>query len=301
MALPTIFSRRSVLLGLALTGCGAPLPPVTGGPTAAGAKALIDSSADAHGLAALQSVTDISVRYEGRWAFLVNSIQPALVDAGFRGRSEERLLLADRMVAQSYTGPKGHKQVVRRMTPGEGTVQVWYNGAPATDTDHPAAAALVADGYSLFLLGPMLLAGQWATDRRLVMELAPPETITVFDSDYPCDVVRVRMQPGMGLSDADELAVFIARDNGLMRRVRFSLNGLDSTKGAIAEVDVGDHIVNAGVQFPTRFHERLLRPALLPVHDWRMSGLDLNRGLTAADLSQPTLLGAAATPAAALS
>ncbi len=297
-------TRRALLATLSLSwlaGCAAPLPPLQASASSADADALLDASAAAHGSVALAAIQDISLRYAGHFRPLVGTLVPVLVDAGFRGGSEERLLLRDRLAAQSHTGPSGHKQVVRRDgVAGPGEVQVWFNGQEARDADRLDAAALVADGYTMFLLGPMLLAGSWRTDRSLVLALAAPETIAVGGESVPCDVLRVSMAPGLGLSERDDLALFIGREDRLMRRVRFSLNGLDATRGAVAEVDTWAHVQRQGVRFPRRFHEQLLRPLPLPVHDWQLDGLDLNRGLTAAELSGATLSGRAAAPAAAL-
>ena len=85
-----------------------------------------------------------------------------------------------------------------------------------------------------------------------------------------------------------------------MRRVRFTLDGLESTKGAIAEVECYDHQTLNGVRWPTRFYERLLRPLRMPVHDWNLTGLDINRGLRAGDVDGSELRGAAVVRAAAL-
>ena len=178
-------------------------------------------------------------------------------------------------------------------------MHVWLNGAASTDVNRLAAAALVADGYCLFLLGPALLSGRGA-GRALVMELAAPERIAVFGRATDCDVLRLRLTPGLGLSPADDADIYIARDDRLMRRVRFTLNGLDATQGAVAEVDTADHIRRHGVAWPTRFHERLIRPAPIPVHDWQLTGLDVNRGLTAADIGGNALAGRAAAPAESL-
>ena len=259
---------------------------------------MLAASAAAHGLASLPSVQDINVRYDGHFRGLVGSIVPVLVNAGFRGRSEERYLPHGHIVAQSFTGSRGHKEVVRRTAAhGEGDVRVWFDGAPAHDTDQLHAAALVADGYSLFLLGPMLLAGPWSSDRSLVLGLGAAETITVGGRDYGCDVLRVRVEPGIGLSSGDDLALFIDRDERLMRRVRFSMDGLDATQGAVAEVDAWAYTSQGGLRWPTQFHERLLRPAPLPVHDWRLEGLDLNRGLQPSDIDGEALSPRAAAPA----
>jgi len=196
-------SRRLTLAGLGLSGlqgCAAPLARLRTASSTPDAQALLAASAAAHGLAVLRTVIDVNVSYAGVWPPLVGLVQPDLVDAGFRGSSQERLLLPGRLVAQSYTGPKGHKEVVRQTVTGQqGWVRVWLNGVEASETNRLAAAALVADGYSLFLLGPMLLAPELGVGRSLVMELAPPERITVFQHDHDCDVLRVRMRPGLGL------------------------------------------------------------------------------------------------------
>ena len=288
-------SRRLMLGSLALPllqGCAAPLAPMSNPGTSGAAQELLAQSAAAHGLAALAQIADLNVSYAGKWHSIVGSLQPALVDSGFRGRSEERLLLPASLVAQAHTGPKGQKQVVRHATPAPGDIRVWFNGEEAHDEERRDAAALVVDDYSLFLLGPMLLAGRWSMQRTLQLELAAPED--------DCDVLRMRVTPGAGFSAADDLAVSIGRQDKLMRRVRFSLNGLESTRGAVAEVAMAGHIQLHGVQWPTRFQERLVRPVPLAVHDWRLTGLDINRGLEAAMVDGVSFAGRALEPAAPL-
>jgi hypothetical protein len=311
-----LFRRRFVLGSMAsvavlpgLQGCAAPLPTMQNPSSAMAARALLDTSAAAHGLAAFKRLQDVSLRYEGEWRPLINSLQPVLADAGFRGGSEERLLLHEGLVAQAYTGPRGHKQVFRRVLPStssgssganNGDLRVWFNGQEAgADTlgvDQRAAAALVVDGYTLFLLGPMVLAGRWSQERELNMALAGTAQV----NEHLCDVLRVRMVGGFGLSPAEQLSLFIDRKEHLMRRVRFTLDGLPSTVGAIAEVDTFDHITLHGVRWPSRSYEHLLRPLQLPVHDWRLTGLDVNRGMTAAELGGAHFTGKAVRPAAIL-
>ena len=277
------------------------MPRAAAGATGADAEGLLAASAEAHGLGAFDALHDISVSYAGNWHGLVARLQPALVDAGFRGGSEERLLLGARLIAQAHRGPQGHKQVVRHQEPAtQGEVRVWFNDIPALDAERRAAAALVADGYGLFLLGPLLLARHWARDRVLKLSLGAPLSLTLDHQRRLCDVLLVAMSPGLGFSALDHLALYIDRETRLMRRVRFSLEGLESTQGAIAEVDSFDHVTLHGVAWPTRFHEHLRRPAPLPVHDWRLVGIDVNRGLSVADVEGPKFLGPAATPAAPL-
>jgi hypothetical protein len=87
--------------------------------------------------------------------------------------------------------------------------------------------------------------------------------------------------------------MFIDKEACLMRRVRFSQDGLGSTRGAVAEVDVAGHLDRYRARWPTRFHERLLRPLPLPVHDWRLAGLDVNRGFGTAEIDGAAFSGRA--------
>jgi len=302
-----LISRRRLLGAAALAplaaspllgGCAsvAPLAPVAATEaTAPEAAALLAESAAAHGLAAWRRVRDLSVSYRGEWRPLIDRLQPELVDARFRQASEERLLPAEGLVAQSHTGPGGHKQVVRQLGrgPGDaGRVTVAYNGVATTDEAVQQAAALVADGYRLFLLGPLALV-----DTAHTLRLAGLEQV----GEHACERLMVRLAPGLGLSPVDQLVLCIDRRTRLMRRVRFTLDGLASTRGAVAEVDTFDFQNIQGIEWPTRFHERLRKPIpRLPVHDWRLTGLDLNRGLKAADLGGAQFSGAARSPARTL-
>jgi hypothetical protein len=291
--------RRSLLLATlatpvlpALHGCAAPLPVSLNAATTPAAQALLKESAEAHGLQAFKAINDLNVSYAGEWRALIGKLQPALVDASFRGSSEERLLLREGVVAQAHSGPGGRKQVLRRAgsnSPGE--VHVWFNGEEARDAERRAAAALVADAYGLFLLGPLLLV-----DRPLVMELTETEWV----NEHDCDVLRMQLVPGLGHARVDQIALFIDRRQRLLRRVRFTLDGLESTKGAIAEVEMFDHQTLHGVRWPTRFYERLIRPVRMPVHDWNLTGLDINRGLRAGDVEGSEFRGSALTRAAVL-
>ena len=297
MTRPNIGRRSLLMAALAapalpvLQGCAAPLPVSLNTASTPAAQALLKESAMAHGLKGFQAIQDLNVSYSGEWRAVIGRLQPALVDASFRGSSEERLLLREGVVAQAHTGPGGRKQVLRRAAstaPGE--VRVWFNGEEARDAERRAAAALVADSYSLFLLGPLLLV-----DRPLVMELGEIEWV----NEHACDVLRLQLAPGLGHARVDQLALFIDRKERLMRKLRFTLDGLESTKGAIAEVETYDHQTLHGVRWPTRFYERLLRPLPMPVHDWNLTGLDINRGLRAGDVDGVEFRGAAvarATP-----
>jgi hypothetical protein len=66
------------------------------------------------------------------------------------------------------------------------------------------------------------------------------------------------------------------------------------------EVDLLDYRELAGVHWPTRFFERVLRPPPIGVHQWRVTGLDVNRGFTAQDMLCAAFTGAAARTATIL-
>ena len=290
-------SRRTVLGALALpwlAGCSTPLPLIAAPPTDAGAARRLRESAEAHGLPAYRQLSDINVSYDGQWRPLIGGIQPEIVDAGFRGSSQERLMPALGLSAQAYSGPSGRKQVMWRRAAGTGArgeVAVWFNGTRSTDAAAEMAAALVAETYRLFLLGPL-----WLADRPLPLRMAGTETV----DGRPCDVVEAWLAPGLGRSASDRIALCIDRSDSLMRRVRFTLEGFAGTQGAVAEVDCFEHASRFGVVWPMRSYERVLHPIALPAHDWRITGLDVNRGYEPQALLGAQLMGAAAAPAAAL-
>ena len=301
MPLPTLTRRHLIGAGaagalLGLAGCGTPLPLNAPEPASdPGAERLLLESAQAHGLAAYRQLTDINVRYTGAWRPLIHRIQPVVVDKTFRGSSEERLMPAAGLVAQAYTGTAGRKQVAwqrGRGTPdAPGDVAVWFNGKPSSDADVLTASALVAEGYGLFLLGPL-----WLAERGFVVQRGRAETV----DGRRCEVVQVWMRPGLGRVALDRVAVCIDPATGLTRRVRFTLEGNAGTQGAVAEVDTFEHERRFGVVWPMRSYEEVVHPIRLPAHDWRIDGLDVNRGYAGEDLLGHEFTGAAAAPAAAL-
>jgi len=299
MPLPLI-SRRRLLAASALAplapltaGCAHPLPLRSAAPPGArDAEALLAESAEAHGAAAFRALSDINIAYDGQWRPLIHRVQPIVVDKTFRGRSEERLLPRAGVVAQAYTGEAGRKHVWWRRgrgTPAEpGEVGVWFNGSESRDEAVRAAAALVAEGYGLFLLGPLWLAG-----RALPMQRAGTERV----DGRLCDRVDVWMSPGLGQVALDRVTVCIDAATRVTRRVRFTLEGFPGTRGAVAEVDTFDHERRFGVLWPMRSYEEVVHPIRLPAHDWHVTGLDVNRGYGADALRGPMFGGAAALPA----
>lgn len=299
-------SRRHLLATAALVpllpalgvlgGCAsAPLSPIQAKETTdPAALALFNECAAAHGLNAWRRVKDLNVGYRGEWGVLADRVQPERTDIRFRSSLQERFLPAEGLIAQAHTGPAGQKQVLRRLGQGvaTGSVEVWYNGRPTTDEPLRQTSAMVADTQRLCLLGPLALV-----DRPQVMKLAGLEQV----GDHACERLMVRMVPGLGLSPVEQLVLCIDRRTRLMRRVRFTMDGAAVTRGAMVEVDVSEFQNFQGVEWPTRFRERMRRPVpLLPMHDWQLTGLDLNRGWSATDIGGAQFTGLAQGAARAL-
>ncbi len=233
------------------------------------AVALLGAAQEAHGGKKFQQVRDLNVRYDGSWGAIGPRFQPVLVDSGFRKSSEEHLSTADRTITQNHTGPKGKKFVLRERN----SVTVEYNGEPTEDPETLKAAALVADAYILFLMGPfyfdrpgvtLATGGQAKVDGAL------------------CDELLAVIRPGFGMAKEDRVVMFIDRNTRQLRRVRFTLNGLESTQGAEVDVTFRGYRDIGGILWPTEFDERIRVPFDLHAHRWTMESLVINRGTKSA-------------------
>jgi hypothetical protein len=284
-----VIKLRSSLFGILacfLGGCAS--PQISTRPIAAsdpGALALLRAAKEAAGLDSFSKIHDISVRYEGRWALIGPRLQPVLSDTKFRRRSEERLLTNPRIIAQENVGPAGTKFVRREAR----EVTVLYNGRLARDEEVRRAAALVADAYTMFLLGPFYF------DRPGVRVAPCGEGLV---DKKQCDEILASLRPGFGYADEDRVVLFVDRANKHLVRVRMTLNGLDSTQGAEVDVTFSKFVKVGGVTWPTDFDERIRVPIRLHAHHWHMLGLALNRGFAADSIFPPHFTGQAsgATP-----
>ena len=294
--------RRKLLLALTLpgfagfAGCASPLPLSQSAIGTADAQGRLRDSALAHGLEAYRTITDINIGYDGQWRPLIDRVQPQVVDIGYRGSTQDRLLPKAGVVAQAYRGPRGVKQVSWQRGDGSvgqpGNVRVWYDCVASVDDAGRSAAAVVAECYGLFLLGPLWLAGRGGL-------MLPPAQLAGTERVHGrlCDVVLVDLSPGLGLAPRDRVALLVDRDDSITRRVRFTLEGFAGTRGAVAEVDTFEHERRFGVLWPMRSYEEVVHPLRLPAHDWHVTGLDVNRGYGMAAVSGPVYTGLAAAPA----
>ena len=285
---------------LCLAGCGGGSPPIPentrSAATAPDAAAIFHACLQAHGgRAAYARLHDVNVRFDSHWAAVGPKLQPVLSDQGYRQGSEERYLPARGgfVVGQLHRGPAGVKQV-RRVPPDQVEVTYQPSAQPgqtlAGNAEQRAAASLVTDAYAMFLWGPYFFAQRGAAFEKLA---------AAADVDgRACDELLTVLRPGLGVAPEDKVILFIDRQDHRLCRVQFTLNALESTRGAEVHVDLLDQQRLAGVLWPTRYRERIDRPVNRPPHQGSLLGCDLNRGYTAADRARPGFAGRAAAPAA---
>jgi hypothetical protein len=283
--------RRILMLGafstLALLAACGSIPLPKGSAIQPEALALLEQSQQAHGKAAFAAIRDISVSYTGTWFDLIKRIQPAITDPAYRQTSQERMLLADKVIAQIHSGPAGQKTVIET----DRKIAVWYNGTPYAGADQQAAAHLVLHAYQLFLYPAFYV------QRASVLERAGSSVVNGRD----CDVLLAVLRPGIGNAPEDRVLLSIDRQDKLVRRVWLTLEGSAPSQGAIVSVEHDKFVNVGGVMWPTHFYETVVKPfAGLPAHDFSLSGIDLNRGLTPADFAGGQFSGRAARPAALL-
>jgi hypothetical protein len=208
-----------------------------------------------------QRLRTVHVSYTGEWNPLVNRLQPELVDAGFRGSSDEIYTTRPYSVRQTHRGPDGMKTVKRTAT----GVEITFNGKPSSNTIEKDAAALVADAYTMFLFGADYLR-QRATGWQII-------GTRELDGES-CWLLQGRMKPGIGNSKEDAIIAWISQPTRRLLRVQFTLFGLEPASMADVDVTFSDFQPGPrGTEFPRRFIEMIRRPFVIKAHDWRMTAL----------------------------
>lgn len=294
----SVYLLNIPLLALLLTSCAARFPkwPEKQPSELAEFKTtkLLEGSIARHGGDVFEKVDDLSVSYDGEWARIVKRLQPVLVDAKYRKSSQERIVFDDRQfengftIGQAHLGPKGEKHVFRR----NDLTRVWFDLQYEKDPEKVAAAALVADAYTMFITGPSFFRHFGEIDWRYLGEKQ--------DRGETYELLYARMRPGFGEAKNDDIILWLRQRDFLLWRVEFTLNGLRSTRGAFVDVTFGSHFERGGFVWPGSFLERVRRPVRVKAHEWYTTGLDLNRGLDERDLWGPVLSPEAAPPARAL-
>jgi hypothetical protein len=208
-----------------------------------------------------QKSSKVQVAFTGEWSGIATRIQPTLTDPGYRIQSIETYDTRNNTVTQIHKGPMGTK-TVRDLAPS--TTSVSYDGSVSNNQEIVDAAALVADCYRLFLFGASWLKDN-ATDFRLIGHWKL--------HGKPCDLVACVVAPGFGNSRIDHVICWIERDTGLLKRIQFSLNGLESTKGADADVTYTELLATPRGIWPVGFVEFVRRPFVFKAHEWKTTSL----------------------------
>jgi len=236
------------------------------------ARAVVERSVEAHGGNVFEDFEDLSVSYEGRWGRLVALMQPLMADKRYRSSSQERYILDGEILLQLHEGPGGTKTVFR----DRDSVAVLYNDEPVeNDEDTLAASAVVVDSYLMMITAP-----SWFLRPGVELSLLP----SVVEDGATYRRVQARFRPGYGFGEKDRALLWIDEKTSLLYRVQFSIDGFRKTQGAEVGVTFFDHREIDGKLWPTRFVERVHEPVSAFAHRWRLTGLDLDRGLTADDL-----------------
>lgn len=240
-----------------------------------------------HGGQSLDDFNDLSVSLDGDWKFLITRIQPLVTDHRYRVVSEERLLPASGVYSADYRGPAGAKKVVRT----EDGVSVFYQGVETFDEDVLQSTALTADSFFLFFLGPMALRESSGKFERLEDGL---------DRGKRFYRIYTVVEPGLGYSPRDEVVLWVDPETYLTYRIHITLEGYKTTQGAHVDVTFLDYEKRGAYTLPSKFVERVLGPIRIKAHSWYLTGIDINRGLTLADIEGSQYSGVAAAPAAPL-
>ncbi|MFT5290964.1 MAG: hypothetical protein ACI8QS_002621 [Planctomycetota bacterium] len=224
------------------------------------AQALLERSVSA--VQGPNPVTELRVQYEGTWGFWVKRFQPVLTDAGYRRTSTEILRPQEDVIEQLHVGPDGEK-IVRW---DGSTIEAVYNGEEPADEAQERAAALVAEGYQLFLLGPRYLATHAVGLRALD---------AVVEDGRTYERLIARLSPGLGFSEEDFVVLWVDAETDMPLRVHFTLEGLESTRGAHADTTYLTWVRVNGHAFPTEYVEHVRGPLGLKAHEWRVVNLEV--------------------------
>lgn len=285
----TSIAGFAVLLAGLLTGCASfPRGGAIDGAGADGldARAIFERSLAAHGGDLRRHPGDINLATEGRWYALIQRIQPVVTDARYRITSEERYRPSEGLYAVRHGGPDGIKHVVRR---GDG-LDVAYNGRRTTDEATLAATAMTSDAFRMFHFGPTFFL-----DRAIAMRRLPDAR----EGGRRYHRVLATLRPGFGRSAQDEALLWVDADTARLYRIHQTLEGFPTTVGAHVDTTFLEYRQAGPYLFPVRFLERVRGPLRIRAHAWRVTGIDLDRGWTRADVEDPQgFRGPAALPGA---
>ena len=280
---------RTILLALivALAGCSA-FPQARSGiefDDGRSASDIFEHCLAAHGGDIHEYPGDINIATDGRWYSVIQRIQPVVSDAGFRVTSEERFRPRDGTYAIRHSGPAGNKYVVRTAS----SILVHYNGvAVDADDERTPSTAMTNDAFRMFHFGPSFIKHRATAMTRL------PDA-----REAGRDYLRVlaSLSPGFGQSDIDHVVLWIDAESSRLFRVHMTLEGFETTRGAHVDTTFLEYLQVGPYLLPSRFSERVRGPIRVLAHEWHITGMDIDRGWTDADVTGSDFSGRAAAPA----
>ncbi len=230
----------------------------------------------AHGGDYLSQMQDVNLSILGKWGAIPARIMPKVADQYFRVSSEEHFMPNQGLYAAFYNGPAGTKKVVRSTD----SVEVYYNNEISKDTETLQATAMTSDAFVLFSLGPLAL-NRYQTDFTQIA-----------DGDFKGKKyhrIYTRIKPGLGFAKEDEVVLWINPETNLTYILEVTLKGYPQTKNAHVNVRYLEYQEFSksnqyNFTLPTHIIERVLAPINVHAHTWRVTGLDLNRGISLNDI-----------------
>ena len=292
-ALPrrTLLGRAWLLMPwAALAGCASTWPPVPAGGGSSSARQRLGDSAEAHGAAAWAALKDVNLAVEGLGAAIGGQAGGRSAPAQLRWLPATGVMAWQSASAAQPADPAPRLTMWRRWS-SHNEQRAWRNGVPVSDASTLADAAQQADLLRLLWLGP----AAWV-DHPGVVNWAEPQTL----DGRRCDHLHLTGAQALGGAAPGRMSLFIDRDQGWLRRLRVSVDGAGAGDDTV-EIDLAEHRRLHGVLWPLRCQVNRPRASLgsAPA-TWRLTGLDVNRGLQAGDISGPVWSGGAAAPAQAL-
>jgi len=216
---------------------------------------------------------------------VIQRIQPVVSDAGFRVTSEERFRPRDGTYAIRHSGPAGNKYVVRTAS----SILVHYNGvAVDADDERTRSTAMTNDAFRMFHFGPSFIKHRATAMTRL------PDAREA-GRDY--HRVLASLSPGFGQSDTDHVVLWIDAESSRLFRVHMTLEGFETTRGAHVDTTFLEYLQVGPYLLPSRFSERVRGPIRVLAHEWHITGMDIDRGWTDADVTGSDFSGRAAATA----
>ena len=285
----------TVIVVLFLTACAQPLVrpamDVSSSQTNEDTKSgnvLFQRTFKAHGGDSISQLRDVNLSIKGNWGAIPARIMPKVADQYYRVSSEEHFMPNQGIYAAFYNGPAGTKKVVRQPN----TVKVFYDGKVSKDTETLQATAMTSDAFVLFSLGPLAL-NRYKTN-----------FVRIKDGRYKGKTyhrIYSRIKPGLGFAEEDEVVLWIDPDTLLTYILEVTLMGYPKTRNAHVNVHYLEYQTFQGDQqsaftLPTHIIERVLAPINVHAHTWRVTGMDLNRGLTLKEVLGKQWQGKAVKP-----